>query len=76
MVASIMSKKIAAGSTHLLVDLPVGPSAKLTTAVEAMRLRKLFEFVGDKFGIAVEVITTDGRHRSATASVRYWRRKT
>ena len=61
MVASIMSKKIAAGSTHLLVDLPVGPSAKLTSAMEAMRLRKLFEFVGDHFGIAVEVITTDGR---------------
>ena len=61
MVASIMSKKIAAGSTHLLIDLPVGLSAKLTTAAEAMRLRKLFEFVGDHFGIAVEVITTDGR---------------
>ena len=29
--------------------------------MEAMRLRKLFEFVGDHFGIAVEVITTDGR---------------
>ena len=28
--------------------------------MEAMRLRKLFEFVGDHFGIAVEVITTDG----------------
>jgi len=26
-----------------------------------MRLRKLFEFVGDRFGIAVEVIITDGR---------------
>ena len=61
MVASIMSKKIAAGSTHLLIDLPVGPSAKLVTAMDAMRLRKLFEFVGDHFGIAVEVITTDGR---------------
>lgn len=61
MVASIMSKKIAAGATHLLIDLPVGPSAKLATAMEAMRLRKLFEFVGDHFGIAVEVITTDGR---------------
>ena len=61
MVASIMSKKLAAGSTHLLIDLPVGPTAKLTTAMEAMRLRKLFEFVGDHFGIAVEVITTDGR---------------
>lgn len=60
MVASIMSKKIAAGSTHLLIDLPVGPAAKLTNATEAMRLRKLFEFVGDHFGISVEVITTDG----------------
>lgn len=61
MVASIMSKKLAAGSTHLLIDLPVGPTAKLAGAAEAMRLRKLFEFVGDHFGIAVEVITTDGR---------------
>ncbi len=60
MVASIMSKKLAAGSTHLLIDLPVGPTAKLTNATDAMRLRKLFEFVGDHFGIAVEVITTDG----------------
>ena len=61
MVASIMSKKLAAGSTHLLIDLPMGPTAKLTKSMEAMRLRKLFEFVGDHFGIAVEVITTDGR---------------
>jgi thymidine phosphorylase len=61
MVASIMSKKLAAGSTHLLIDIPVGPAAKVTSAMEAMRLRKLFEFVGDHFGIAVEVITTDGR---------------
>jgi thymidine phosphorylase len=61
MVASIMSKKLAAGSTHLLIDLPVGPTAKVANASEAMRLRKLFEFVGDHFGIAAEVITTDGR---------------
>jgi thymidine phosphorylase len=61
MVASIMSKKLAAGSTHLLVDLPVGPAAKVKTASEAMRLRKLFEFVGDQIGVMVEVVTTDGR---------------
>ena len=61
MVASIMSKKLAAGSTHLLIDLPVGPAAKVTTATDAMRLRKLFEFVGDHFGLSVEVVTTDGR---------------
>jgi thymidine phosphorylase len=60
MVASIMSKKIAAGSTHLLIDIPVGPTSKITSATEAMRLRKLFEFVGDRFGRSVEVITTDG----------------
>ena len=60
MVASIISKKLAAGSTHLLIDLPVGPTAKLVNATEAMRLRKLFEFVGDRFGLSVEVITTDG----------------
>ncbi len=61
MVASIMSKKLAAGSTHLLIDIPVGPTAKVTHGADAMRLRKLFEFVGDRFGVAVEVITTDGR---------------
>jgi thymidine phosphorylase len=60
MVASIMSKKLAAGSTHLLIDLPVGPTAKLANGYEAMRLRKLFELVGDRFGIAVEAVMTDG----------------
>lgn len=61
MVASIMSKKLAAGATHLLIDIPMGPSAKITTAQEALRLRKLFEFVADHFGIVVEVMVTDGR---------------
>ncbi|MDT3687373.1 MAG: thymidine phosphorylase family protein [Pseudorhodoplanes sp.] len=61
MVASIISKKLAAGSTHLLLDVPVGPTAKVANATEAMRLRKLFEFVGDRFGISIEVVTTDGR---------------
>lgn len=61
MVASILSKKLAAGSTHLLIDVPVGPSAKITNATDAMRIRKLFELVGDRVGLAVEVVTTDGR---------------
>ena len=60
MVASILSKKSAAGSTHLLVDIPVGPTAKVRTADQALRLRKLFEFVGRELGIAIRVVTTDG----------------
>lgn len=59
-VASILSKKLAAGSTHLLIDLPVGPSAKLRNPNEAMRLRKLFEFVGERVGLTLEVTLTDG----------------
>lgn len=60
MVASIMSKKLAAGSSHLLIDIPVGPSAKIRDDHAAMHLRKLFEFVGDKFGLSVQVVVTDG----------------
>ena len=61
MVASILSKKLSAGSTHLLIDIPVGPTAKVRHMREAQRLRKLFEFVGDQLGIHLEVIITDGR---------------
>ncbi|WP_457676417.1 thymidine phosphorylase family protein [Thiolapillus sp.] len=61
MIASILSKKIAAGSTHLLIDIPVGPSAKVHSQAEALRLRKLFEYVGDRSGLELEVVITDGR---------------
>jgi len=61
MVASILSKKLAAGATHLLIDIPMGPSAKVRTQQDALRLRKLFEFVGDRVGLQLEVIVTDGR---------------
>ena len=61
MVASILSKKVAAGSTHLLIDIPVGPTAKIKSQRDAMQLRKLFEYVGDYMGLTLEVIITDGR---------------
>jgi thymidine phosphorylase len=61
MVASILSKKLSAGSTHLLIDIPVGPTAKVRHMRQAQRLRKLFEYVGDQIGIHLEVIITDGR---------------
>jgi thymidine phosphorylase len=60
LVASILSKKLAAGSTHLLIDIPVGPSAKVRKMNEALQLRKLFEFVGDQLDLHTEVIITDG----------------
>ncbi|HXH03562.1 MAG TPA: thymidine phosphorylase family protein [Candidatus Competibacteraceae bacterium] len=61
LVASILSKKLAAGSTHLLIDIPVGPSAKVRSMGAAMQLRKLFEYVADRLGLHVEVLISDGR---------------
>ena len=60
MVASILSKKVAAGSTHLVLDLPVGPSAKVRDRRAALRLKKLFEYVADGVGMFVEVLITAG----------------
>ena len=60
LVASILSKKIAAGSTHLVIDIPMGPTAKIRTHLDAIRVRKLFEFVGDQLGLALNVEITDG----------------
>jgi thymidine phosphorylase len=60
MVASILSKKVAAGSTHLLLDIPVGPSAKVRSMADAQRLKRLFEHVAIPLGLALEVVITDG----------------
>jgi thymidine phosphorylase len=60
MVASILSKKVAAGSTHLVLDVPVGATAKIRDRRSALRLRKLFEFVAAQLNLSLEVVLTDG----------------
>lgn len=61
MVASILSKKISAGSTHLVLDIPIGPTAKVRSMPDAQRLRRLFEFVAKRMGLTLDVVVTDGR---------------
>jgi thymidine phosphorylase len=60
MVASILSKKIAAGSTHLVLDIPVGPTAKVRSMAQAQQLRKLFEYVALHLRLQLDVMITDG----------------
>jgi thymidine phosphorylase len=60
LVASILSKKIAAGSTHVVIDIPVGPTAKIRTAETAHGLIDRLARVGRTFGIEVECLLTDG----------------
>jgi thymidine phosphorylase len=60
MIASVLSKKIAAGSTHLILDIPVGPTAKVRSRQAADALSAGLIAVADAFGIRAKVITGDG----------------
>ena len=60
MIASVLSKKVAAGSTHVVIDIPVGPTAKVRSQEEALKLQYYFNVVSEAVGIHTEVIVTDG----------------
>lgn len=60
MVASILSKKIAAGSTHVVIDVPVGTTAKVRSLAQAEQLKKLLSFVARQFDVKMKIIFTDG----------------
>jgi thymidine phosphorylase len=60
LVASILSKKIAAGSTHVVIDMPIGPTAKVRSQEMADILKHYLESVGHTLGIVVKVVCTDG----------------
>lgn len=60
MVASVLSKKVAAGSTHLVLDVPVGETAKVRARADAERLAARLQTVGERFGMKVRVLITDG----------------
>ena len=61
LVASVLSKKLAAGANHVLLDLPVGPTAKIRTAQGAEELGRQLVAVGARFGLKVHPMVTDGR---------------
>lgn len=60
MVASILSKKIAAGSNHIVIDIPVGPSAKIRSTQKADALRHYLQIIGIQLGVQVKIVFTDG----------------
>lgn len=60
LVASILSKKIAAGSTHVVIDIPVGPTAKIHNAAMAEHLQKQLINIGSKLGLIVKVVVSEG----------------
>jgi thymidine phosphorylase len=61
MVASVLSKKLAAGATHVVLDLPVGPTAKLRSESAAHEVQRLLEHTAHAVGLRVRTLISDGR---------------
>lgn len=60
LTASVLSKKAAAGSTHVLIDMPVGPTAKVRSTSAATSLSARLLAVADAIGMRVFVHQSDG----------------
>ena len=60
LIASVLSKKVAAGSTHLVLDLPVGPTAKVRSTEAAEVLSQRLVEIASGFGLETRVIVSDG----------------
>ncbi|MFA6985763.1 MAG: thymidine phosphorylase family protein [Arenimonas sp.] len=61
LVASVLSKKVAAGSSHVLIDIPVGPTAKVRSGQAADSLEQRLLETGRALGLTLTVLRTDGR---------------
>lgn len=60
LVASILSKKVATGSTHLLIDIPIGPTAKVRSEARGLSLGLRLTEVGEALGLLVRIRLSDG----------------
>lgn len=60
LVASVLSKKIAAGATHVVLDVPVGPTAKVRSHAAADALTDHLLAVAQAFGLHARVVRSDG----------------
>ena len=60
LVASVLSKKIAAGASHLVLDIPVGPTAKVRSLAAGEALTQRLSDVAALFGIQTRIMLSDG----------------
>lgn len=60
MMVSILSKKIAAGSTHVLIDMPIGPTAKIREYEKAKQIADMMIYIGKSLNIHIETLFSDG----------------
>ncbi|HEX8931592.1 MAG TPA: thymidine phosphorylase, partial [Patescibacteria group bacterium] len=54
-LVSIMAKKIAFGSNHIVIDLPFGDHVKIHKESDAQIVKKKFEYLAEKFKVKIGV---------------------
>lgn len=54
-LVSIMAKKIAFGSSHVVIDLPYGKTMKVRSLDSAEMLKRKFEYLARKFNMKIRV---------------------
>jgi thymidine phosphorylase len=60
LVASVLSKKASAGSQRVLIDIPVGPTAKVRSRAAADAMGSALLDVAGAIGLQLRVVQTDG----------------
>ncbi len=60
LLASIMAKKRAVSSEYVLIDIPIGPEAKIASVRKAEELAEQFVQLGHRLDMRVKVVLTDG----------------
>ena len=61
MLASVMAKKGSVSASNVLIDIPVGKSAKVKEKKKAEKLKAKFLEVGKSLGMDVSVLISDGK---------------
>ncbi|MFA5019494.1 MAG: thymidine phosphorylase family protein [Candidatus Pacearchaeota archaeon] len=59
LIASIISKKLAAGSKYILIDIPFGVHAKVSKK-QGLALKRKFETLGRRFNLKLKCVLTPG----------------
>ncbi len=60
MLASILSKKLSVGADHVVIDIPVGPEAKVKNIEDARKLAKSFVELSERLNIHLQCGITYG----------------
>jgi AMP phosphorylase len=61
LLASIMSKKIAAGAKYIIIDIPYGKGSKINSLANAKKLGEKFKKIGKRFNLKLKIVYTDGK---------------